>query len=146
VGGCAGINNQRYATVELIENVLRGRGTDLTETIRARRGHRPAKRSNDFGKNRMRTDSNGDCVQTGGDNFGNDRAFRQNDRERARPESLRQFQNDSSILSATGRTRCGERRKIDNPFEPIVIRQMDNQRIEARPFLCFENLDDRFRI
>src|SRR5205814_524316 len=42
VWSCARINNERNATVELIENVLGGGGTHAAETIRAWRSQRPA--------------------------------------------------------------------------------------------------------
>src|SRR5260370_42681407 len=81
----------------------------------------------------MRDDSKRDYVQTGGNNYRNYFASWQNHRERPRPEMFRQFQDQLSIW----------RGKVGNLFEPIAVRQMDDQRIETRAFFGFEDLDDR---
>src|ERR1700738_2885619 len=113
--------------------MLRRRRTDLAKSVCARRCQWPSELTNNGGKNRMSTDSHRDCVQTSRDDVWNDVAFGEDDREWPRPEAIGQLQNQLSIL----------RRKIDNSLEPIAIRQMNNERIEARSFFRFEDSYDR---
>src|SRR5712691_5163954 len=51
-----GIDDQRDAAVEFMQNVLRGGGADSTETICARRSQRFSKRLKDLSEVRMRAD------------------------------------------------------------------------------------------
>ena len=62
--------------------------------------------------------------------------FGKNHRERPRPKLVGQF---ADQLSITGR-------KLGNSSQPLAIRQMNNQRIEARPFLRFKNFRDGNRV
>jgi len=66
------IDDQWNATVQLIHNMLRGRGANAAEAICARSREWSTKGTNDFGENRMRTNSNCDRIQTRCHNFGND--------------------------------------------------------------------------
>jgi len=67
----SGIDDQRNAIVELIQDMLRGRWTNAAESICARRGERPTERANNFGKNWMCTNSNRNSVETSSHNFRN---------------------------------------------------------------------------
>jgi len=67
----SGIDNQRNATIEFIQDMLSGRRTDAAESIRARRGDRPTERPNNFGKNWMCANSNRNSVETCSHNFRN---------------------------------------------------------------------------
>ena len=132
----ASIDNQRNATVKFIENMLRGRGTDATEAICARRGERFAKLANDLGKDRMRADSNRNRVQTRGHNFRDDFATRQDNRKRSGPKAISQLEDQFSSFAA----------KIDNFLEPIAPRQMYDERIKAWSLLRFEDFRNGDRI
>jgi hypothetical protein len=66
--------------------MLRGCWTDATESIRTWRSQRLIQFTHNFGKHRMRANSNRDCIQTCGYNFRNDFAFLQNHRKRSWPE------------------------------------------------------------
>ena len=81
----------------------------------------------------MRTDSNCDCVQTRRHDFPNNLSFRQNHCEWAGPEFFAELENQLSI-------RC---RKVGDFFQPIMIRKMNDERVETRTSLCFENFGDR---
>ena len=63
--GRARIDNERNSSLELIQNMLRGRRTDAAKSVCARCGQRRIECTNDFRKNRMRADSNSDRVETG---------------------------------------------------------------------------------
>jgi len=89
VNGWSGIDNQGNAFIEFVADMSSGRWTNTAESIRARRGERSTKRANDFGKNRMRADSNRDCTEASSHNVRNNLTFRQNYRERARPKLAR---------------------------------------------------------
>jgi len=73
VCGWSSIDNQRNSATKFILNMLRGGRTDSAKSICARRGQRLSERANDFGKDLMRADSNGDCVETGGYDFRHNR-------------------------------------------------------------------------
>ena len=78
----------------------------------------------------MRADSNSYRFETGRDNVGNDFSPRQDKRERSGPELRDQFLDQiARIIVDSG-----------DPFEPFAIGQMNDQRIEARSLLRFENL------
>src|ERR1700736_141011 len=72
----SGIDNQWNVAAKFVQNMLGRSGTNASKAICARRGKRFSKRANDFGEDRMRADSNRDRIQTRGDNFRNDFAFR----------------------------------------------------------------------
>jgi hypothetical protein len=67
---------------------------------------------------------------------GNDLALWQNYRERAGPKFVGQLADQLSIA----------RWHIHNSPEPLAIRQVNNQRIEARPFLRLKNFRDGNRV
>src|SRR5947209_6095070 len=56
------IHDQRNQTVQLAENVLRGRRADSAKAICARSGHRLSKKPHDLIENRVRADSYCDCL------------------------------------------------------------------------------------
>ena len=74
----------------------------------------------------MRTESHRHRLQPRRNNVRNDLALWQNYRERAGPKFVGQLADQLSIA----------RWHIHNSPEPIAIRQMNNQRIEARPFFA----------
>ena len=84
----------------------------------------------------MRADSNGNCVETRGHNFRNDRFLRQNDRERPRPEAIGKFPDQFSIFVTNS---C-------NAIKPTPIRQVNDERIETGPFFRFKDFRDGDRI
>src|SRR6266566_8851 len=80
----------------------------------------------------MLADSNCNCVETGSHNFRNDRFFRQDDRERPRPEMTNKLLNHLSVFAAN----------VHDAAEPGAIWQMNDQRIKMRPLFCFKDLRD----
>ena len=120
-------------SVEFLQDVLRHCRTDSTEAIGAGRGERLSKCTNDFGEDWMRTDSDGNCLQARRHNFRNNLSFRQNHGEWAGPEFFSELENQLSIL----------RWKRGNSFQPIMIGKMNDERVETRTSLCFENFGDR---
>jgi hypothetical protein len=71
---------------------------DPAETICARRRQWFLKRADDLGKDRMGTHSHCYGIESGGHDVGNDLAFRQDDRERSRPEMIHQSLDQSMSL------------------------------------------------
>src|SRR5204863_8192807 len=84
--GGSGIDDEWNSSPEFIENMLRGGRTDAAKTICARRRQREIDFPDDFGEDRVRTNSNRDCIETGGRNVGNYFLPRQNQREGPGPE------------------------------------------------------------
>src|SRR6266480_2420105 len=84
----------------------------------------------------MRTHSHGDCVEPGSEDFRNNRLSIQDKREGPRPELRDQFFN------------LRERASIDlrDAFQPLFVRQVNNQWIETWSLFRFENFCDRNRI
>ena len=110
--------------------MLRGRRADSAKSIGAWRSQRTAECPNDFGENRMRADSDSDRFETSRDNVGND--FR-----RGRTSVNGPGQNRSISFEITSQIPGSD---LCDPFEPFAIRQMNDQRIEARSLLRLENL------
>src|SRR6266566_1028343 len=110
--------------------------TETPEPIGTWRGQWFPECTNDLSKNRMRADSNANCVETSSDNFRNDRFLRQNDRKRPRPETIGKFLDQFSIFVTD----------LCNAVKPIPIRQVNDERIETRSFLRFKDFRDGDRI
>jgi len=72
VSGRSGIDYQRNPAAEFIQDMLCSRRADATEPVRARRSERRTKLANNFGKDWMLADSDGNRVQTGSYNFRHD--------------------------------------------------------------------------
>ena len=128
------IDDERDATAQLVKDVLSRRRTDSAEPIRARRGQRRAERANDFDKHRVRAYSNGHRVQAGGYDVRHDCFARQDNREGTRPKCFGKLRDQLSIL------RC----RLRDFFEPIAIRKMNDQGIEARSAFGVENFCDGY--
>ena len=132
----SGIDDQWNPSVEFIQHVLRCCRTDASESICTRRSERLIQFTHDFSKHRMRTESHRHRIQSRRNNVRNDLALWQNYRERPGPKLVGQLADQLSIA----------RWHIHNSPEPIAIRQMNNQRIEARPFLRLKNFRDGNRV
>src|SRR5260370_3696200 len=128
MSGRTTVDNQRDLILQIIKNVLGGCRANAAEAVCTWRRERFSKCSNNFEENRMHADANGYGVEARSYNFGNDFPFRQNHRKRSWPKSICEFQDQLSIL----------RGKIDNFFQPLVIGQMNDSRIETGAFFRFE--------
>jgi hypothetical protein len=84
----------------------------------------------------MRTESHRHRTQSRSNNVRNDLALLQNYRERPGPKLVGQSADQLSIPGW----------HIHNSLKRLPIRQVNNERIEARPFLCFKNFCDGNRI
>src|ERR1700674_725702 len=134
--GRTGVDDQWNEAIKLFPDVLGSGGADPPESIRARCGERSAEFTNHLAEDRMRANSNCDCVETSGHNVGDDLALGEDDCEWSRPKSIREFLNQLSILAA----------EIGNFFQPSELGHMNNERIETRTFLCLENFRDCDRV
>ncbi len=130
--GRAAIDDERDAPAEFALHMRRGRRADAAEAIRARRGERFAESAR---APRGRPDARSSAPRRSSSpavtRSGTIVAARQHERERAGPESRDQRLDERAAL-APGSSRM--------PFEPVAIRQMDDERIEKWPLLRLENL------
>jgi len=85
------VDDERDSSAKVIHDMLRGRWTDMTESIRAWRSQRLIQFTHNLGEDRMRADSHRDCIETCCHNFRNDLVFRQNHRKRAGPKLVGQL-------------------------------------------------------
>ncbi len=125
-----GIYDQRDTAIELAHDMICRGWANAAEAVRTWCGERFAECADDRIKDGVRAHANGDRSEPGGNQIGDDFSFRENDRERTRPKSIEQFENQLSIL----------RWNFSNSFEPIATWQMNDQRIEAGTLLRFKDL------
>jgi hypothetical protein len=132
----SGVDDQWHPSVEFIQDMLCCCRTDASESVCARGSERLIQFTHDFSKHTMCAESHRHGIQSCGNNIRNQFALRQNHRERPRPKLIGQFRNQLPIID----------RKCGNSFQPLAIRQVNNERIEARPVLRFKNLGDGNRV
>ena len=132
----SGIDDQWDASVEFIQHVLRCCRTDTSKSVCTWGSERLIQFTHDFSKHRMRTESHRHCIQSRCYDVRNDVALWKNDREWPRPKFVDHLADQLLIA----------RWHIDNSLEPLAIRQVNNERVEARPFLDFKNFRDGNRV
>ena len=112
----------------------RGGRADSSEAIRARRRQRLAEGAHHLCEKRMRAHSHRNRLQAGGHD-------RRHQFRRGRTIVSGPGQNFAINRSINGRASFFDHR---DPFQPIQLWQMDDQRIEMRALFRFENLHHRF--
>jgi hypothetical protein len=131
-----GIDDEVNATVEFGEHGAGRGGTDGAETVGAGCSERFVESADDAAENGIGADADGDGGKSGGNDVGHDRLFRQQDRERTRPEALGHlFQRQ-----------CDLRWHIRHEIELIFAGQMNDERIKGGPLLGLEDFRDGGRI
>ena len=98
VNGRSTVDDERDASIELVEHMLRARWADPPKPIGAGRSQRRSESANDFRKHRMRTDSDRHRFESGRNDLGNNLASRQHHGQWTGPELSTQRFNELSCV------------------------------------------------